>query len=173
MIYASTVDLDEAYRAGQKAAELAATGTGGFMATILREPGPIYNVRYDKVPLAEVANSERTFPPEWISSDGTDVSDDFVRYARPLIGDDWPSLPLVDGRCACHDCNRSSPARNYQRTSHRRTGSNSASGGCQPAGSCEFVCVFLSSKTKNRFRTGGLTPAARHRSAEIEETRVR
>ena len=29
------------------------------MATILREPGPIYNVRYDKVPLAEVANSER------------------------------------------------------------------------------------------------------------------
>ena len=25
-------------------------------------PGPIYSVRYDKVPLAEVANSERTFP---------------------------------------------------------------------------------------------------------------
>ena len=63
-----------------------------------REPGPIYNVRYDKVPLAEVANSERAFPPEWISGDGTDVSDEFVRYARPLIGDDWPSLPLVEGR---------------------------------------------------------------------------
>jgi 6-phosphofructokinase 1 len=98
MIYASTVDLDEAYRVGQKAAELAATGTGGFMATILREPGPIYNVRYDKVPLAEVANSERTFPPAWISADGTDVSDEFVRYASPLIGEDWPSLPLVNGR---------------------------------------------------------------------------
>jgi 6-phosphofructokinase len=98
MIYASTVDLDEAYRAGQKAAELAATGTGGFMATLLREPGPIYNVRYDKIPLTEVANSERTFPAAWISTDGTDVSDEFVRYARPLIGDDWPSLPLVEGR---------------------------------------------------------------------------
>jgi 6-phosphofructokinase 1 len=98
MIYASTVDLDEAYRAGQKAAELAATGTGGFMATLLREPGPIYNVRYDKIPLSEVANSERTFPAAWISTDGTDVSDEFVRYARPLIGDDWPSLPLVEGR---------------------------------------------------------------------------
>jgi 6-phosphofructokinase 1 len=98
MIYASTVDLEEAYRAGQKAAELAATGTGGYMATILREPGPIYNVRYDKVLLSEVANSERTFPPAWISADGTDVSDNFVRYARPLIGDDWPTLPLVDGR---------------------------------------------------------------------------
>jgi 6-phosphofructokinase 1 len=98
MIFASTVDLDEAFRAGQKAAELAAQGTSGFMATILREPGPIYNVRYDKVPLAEVANSERSFPASWISPDGTDVTDDFVRYARPLIGDDWPSLPLVDGR---------------------------------------------------------------------------
>jgi 6-phosphofructokinase 1 len=50
------------------------------------------------VPLSEVANSERTFPPAWISADGTDVTDEFVRYARPLIGDDWPSLPLVDGR---------------------------------------------------------------------------
>jgi hypothetical protein len=98
MIYASTVDLEEAYRAGQKAAELAASGTGGFMATVLREPGPLYNVRYDKVPLAEVANSERTFPPTWISADGTDVTDEFVAYARPLIGDEWPSLPLVDGR---------------------------------------------------------------------------
>ncbi len=98
MIYASTVDLDEAFRAGQKAAELAAQGTSGFMATILREPGPIYNVRYDKVPLAEVANSERSFPASWITPDGTDVTDDFVRYARPLIGDDWPSIPLVDGR---------------------------------------------------------------------------
>ena len=33
------------------------------MATILRNPGPIYSVRYDKVPLVEVANSERTLPP--------------------------------------------------------------------------------------------------------------
>jgi 6-phosphofructokinase 1 len=98
MIFASTVDLDEAFRAGQKAAELAANGTSGYMATILRAPGPIYNVRYDKVPLAEVANSERAFPSDWISADGTDVTDDFVRYARPLIGDDWPSIPLVDGR---------------------------------------------------------------------------
>jgi 6-phosphofructokinase 1 len=98
MIFASTVDLDEAFRAGQKAAELAANGTSGYMATILRAPGPIYNVRYDKVPLAEVANSERAFPSDWISADGTDVTDDFVRYARPLIGDDWPSIPLIDGR---------------------------------------------------------------------------
>jgi 6-phosphofructokinase 1 len=98
MIYASTVDLDEAYRVGQKAAYLAAAGESGYMATILREPGPIYNVRYDKVPLEKVANSERTFPPAWITPDGTDVTDDFVRYAQPLLGNDWPTVPLVAGR---------------------------------------------------------------------------
>jgi len=37
------------------------------MATILRDPGLIYSVRYEKVPLAEVANSERAFPKQWIA----------------------------------------------------------------------------------------------------------
>lgn len=95
--YASTVDLAEAYAVGQKAALLAAEGQSGYMATILRNPGLIYSVRYDKVPLELVANSERTFPKEWITADGTDVTDDFVRYAQPLIGQDWPSIPLVNG----------------------------------------------------------------------------
>ena len=67
------------------------------MATILREPGPIYNVRYDKVPLESVANSERCFPEAWITKSRTDVTDDFLKYARPLIGEDWPSVPVVDG----------------------------------------------------------------------------
>jgi ATP-dependent phosphofructokinase / diphosphate-dependent phosphofructokinase len=98
MAYASAVDLDEAYRVGQKAIELAAAGQSGFMATILREPGPIYNVRYDKVPLGEVANSERNFPKAWIAQSGCDVTDDFVRYAKPLLGSDMLSLPTVDGR---------------------------------------------------------------------------
>jgi 6-phosphofructokinase 1 len=98
MAYASAVDLEEAYRVGQKAAELAAAGQSGFMATILREPGPLYSVRYDKVPLGEVANSERTFPAHWIAPSGCDVTDDFVRYARPLVGEDMISLPMVDGR---------------------------------------------------------------------------
>jgi ATP-dependent phosphofructokinase / diphosphate-dependent phosphofructokinase len=55
-------------------------------------------VRYDKVPLAEVANSERSFPSDWIAPNGYDVTDDFIRYARPLVGGDMVRLPLVDGR---------------------------------------------------------------------------
>ena len=97
MITASTVDQAEAYAVGAKAALLAAEGQSGYMATILRDEGAIYGVHYGQVPLEQVANSERVFPAEWITAEGTDVSDAFVRYARPLIGDDWPSVPLVDG----------------------------------------------------------------------------
>ncbi len=98
MIYASTVDLEEAYKVGQKAARLAADGESGFMATILRNDVPEYGVHYDKVPLPEVANSEREFLDSWITDDGMDVTDDFVRYAAPLVGEDWVSIPMNRGR---------------------------------------------------------------------------
>ena len=96
--YASVVDLDEAYKVGQKAALIAESGENGWMSTILREAGPIYNVRYDKVPLEKVANSERTFPAQWIAENKIDVTDDFIDYAKPLIGEDWPSVPVINGR---------------------------------------------------------------------------
>ena len=68
------------------------------MSTILRNEGEIYSVRYDKVPLADVANSERMFPKQWIAENGIDVTDDFVRYAKPLVGEGMLSLPMIDGR---------------------------------------------------------------------------
>ena len=98
MAYASTVDLEEAYYAGRKAVTLAANKESGYMATILRNPGDIYSVYYDKVPLSEVANSERTFPAEWITENGFDVTDEFVKYAQPLIGEGMVSLPMIGGR---------------------------------------------------------------------------
>lgn len=98
MIYASTVDLDEAYKLGQKAVLIALEEGGGYMSTILKHPGAIYQCYYDKAPLEMVANSERTFPAEWLSKDGSDVTDEFVKYARPLIGEDWVSVPMIDGR---------------------------------------------------------------------------
>ncbi|MBU2491618.1 MAG: diphosphate--fructose-6-phosphate 1-phosphotransferase [Bacteroidetes bacterium] len=98
MIYASTVDLDEAYKVGQKAVDIALNVGNGWMATILRQPGFIYNVYYDKVPLEKVALSERFFPEKWISKNRIDVTDDFLDYVRPLIGEDWVSVPLINGR---------------------------------------------------------------------------
>ena len=97
MIYASVTDLDEAYSVGRKAVEIALNDGNGWMATILRNEGPVYSVRYDKVPLDKVALSERTFPLSWIAPSRYDVTDDFVSYARPLIGDDWVSIPVING----------------------------------------------------------------------------
>jgi 6-phosphofructokinase 1 len=98
MIYASTVDIEEAYAVGMAAAQIAAESGSGYMSTLLRERGPLYNVRYDRVPLELVANSERSFPAAWIAEDRLDVTDGFVAYARPLIGDAWPAVPLINGR---------------------------------------------------------------------------
>jgi 6-phosphofructokinase 1 len=92
------VDLDEAYKVGQKAVEIALHDGNGWMATLLRSPGFIYNVYYDKVPLEKVALSERRFPEKWISPSGTDVNDEFIEYVRPLIGEDWISVPMINGR---------------------------------------------------------------------------
>jgi ATP-dependent phosphofructokinase / diphosphate-dependent phosphofructokinase len=96
--YASVVDLDEAYKVGQKAALIAESGENGWMSTILRKPGLIYDVEYDKVPLEKVANSEREFPKAWLAPNKIDVTDEFVQYAKPLIGEDWASVPVIGGR---------------------------------------------------------------------------
>ena len=98
MAMASTVDLEEAYQVGRHAAAMAAAGKGGMMATILRRAGDAYCVHYEAVSLSDVANSERHFPADWIAPSGFDVTDDFLRYCRPLVGDDMVSLPLIDGR---------------------------------------------------------------------------
>lgn len=97
IINASTVDLEEAYRVGQQAVEISVKEGTGWMATLLRESNCPYTIRYDKAPLEMMANSERKFPQEWISASKIDVSDDFLNYARPLLGEDWPSVPLVNG----------------------------------------------------------------------------
>lgn len=96
-IYASRVDLDEAYEVGRKAVRIAMEDGSGWMATILRAPGTEYRAVFDRVPLELVANSERFIPKEWISKDGTDVTDAFVRYAMPLIGDGWPDVETERG----------------------------------------------------------------------------
>jgi len=98
IVHASNVDLTESYYVGQKAALMAAAGEHGYMASILRADRENYTVEYGKAPLSEVANSERHFPSDWITECGTDVTDDFVKYARPLIGDNWVSVPIIDGR---------------------------------------------------------------------------
>jgi 6-phosphofructokinase 1 len=96
-IYASQVDLDEAYEVGKKAVEVGLREGTGWMATILRKPGNGYAPYFDKVGLELVANSARQLPADWITDDQLDVTDDFVEYAQPLIGDGWPDIAIQHG----------------------------------------------------------------------------
>ncbi len=94
---ASSVDIEEAYSVGMTAVDVAQKYGTGWMATILRKKGVPYKAVFDKAPLEDVANSVRYLPSHWITKDGIDVTDDFIEYARPLIGDSWPQVRLENG----------------------------------------------------------------------------
>jgi 6-phosphofructokinase 1 len=97
-LFASTVDIDEARAVGRKAVEIAAVSGSGWMATILRDSAASeYKVYYDKVELEKAANVARQLPAHWISGDGLDVTDDFIDYALPLIGNGPPEIPFEKG----------------------------------------------------------------------------
>ncbi len=97
---ASAVDQEEAYRVGAHAAKLALEGRSGVMATIIRRPGPGYQVDYGEVPLEVVANAERSFPADWIADNRVDVTDEFVEWAMPLVGDPLPEFASLEHRMA-------------------------------------------------------------------------
>lgn len=87
---ASVVDQREARQAGRAAARIAMTGDidGSIAIRRTSTPGPDerYAVSMDRVDLSCVAAMTRHLPAEFIS--GThDVSDAFIDYARPLVGE--------------------------------------------------------------------------------------
>ncbi|MDR1620281.1 MAG: diphosphate--fructose-6-phosphate 1-phosphotransferase [Clostridiales bacterium] len=94
---ASAVDIDEAYHVGRHAVMTALCCGTGYMATILRKKQPGYAVYYDKTPLETAANSVRYIQDSWLSKDKPDVTDDFIRYAAPLIGEKNSPVPLENG----------------------------------------------------------------------------
>ncbi len=83
--FASKTDSEEAYMVGQKAVQLAAEGVNGKMVTLERTADEPYSCKTGTAELSAVANGEKYFPKEWISDDGFFVTDDFIRYARPLV----------------------------------------------------------------------------------------
>ena len=81
----SEIDRDEAELAGATAVRAAVGGETGYMVGFKTERGPEYRSETTLVPLAEVANAEKTFPLEWITPGG--VTDEFRSYCLPLIGE--------------------------------------------------------------------------------------
>ena len=44
------------------------------------------------IPIEEVMLGERVLPPEYLSAGGTDVTQEFVDWCRPLIGPELPHM---------------------------------------------------------------------------------
>lgn len=84
----SDVDQREAREVGEKAVQFAMWGSRDGSVAIKRTG--FYSVDYELLPLADVAGRTRTMEDEFISASGTDVTDAFRLYLRPLLGSGMP-----------------------------------------------------------------------------------
>ncbi len=82
---ASQTDIEETFIAGREAVKAAVNGETDKMVCYSRKDGDEYVCEYKLLPLELAANTEKTVPVEWIINDGTGISDEFVKYALPLI----------------------------------------------------------------------------------------
>ncbi len=83
----SICDRDEAVRMGAMAANAVLSGKTGVMAGMLRKDGVDYQVEDVLIPIEQVMMDERLLPAEYIAPSGNDVTDAFVQWCRPLVGD--------------------------------------------------------------------------------------
>jgi 6-phosphofructokinase 1 len=90
-------DIDEAYMCGSQAVKLAGEGKTGLMVTLERQPGSVYKCVTGTALLKDVAVRAKPLPDEFINAEGNFVTDAFMDYARPLVGElpDYVKL-------ACH-----------------------------------------------------------------------
>ncbi len=80
----SDVDQREAREVGEKAVQYAMWGQVNGSVAIKRTG--CYSVDYELLPLEAVAGKTRTMEDVFISASGTDVTDAFRLYLRPLLG---------------------------------------------------------------------------------------
>jgi 6-phosphofructokinase 1 len=91
----SDVDQREAREVGEKAVQFAMWGDRDGSVVIKRTG--FYSVDYELLPLDEVAGKTRTMEDEFISDSGTDVTDAFRMYLRPLLGSGMPDAFRLRG----------------------------------------------------------------------------
>ena len=84
----SDVDAREAREVGEKAVQYAMWGDRDGSVAIKRSG--YYSADYELVPLENVAGKTRTMEDAFIADSGTDVTDAFRLYLRPLLGSGMP-----------------------------------------------------------------------------------
>ena len=85
---ASKVDQAEGRAAGAAAVKAALKGvlSKGTIA-IVREESKKYRMAFAPVPIQNAAKYTRSVPKEYIAKNGHDVTEAFLAYARPIVGD--------------------------------------------------------------------------------------
>lgn len=86
----SNVDRLEAIRAGAFAVESAIRGKSGYMVGLERVSNAPYKCSTILIPIEKVMMHEKKIPDKYINTKGNDVTQDFIEYCRPLIGDPVP-----------------------------------------------------------------------------------
>jgi len=94
--FASRVDMEEAYLVGKEAVKLALEGKSGYMITIKRGKGKVYERRISAARLSLVANMEKRVPPTWINKERNFVTKEFIEYVHPLIQGEV-NIPVQNG----------------------------------------------------------------------------
>ncbi|MBD3305095.1 diphosphate--fructose-6-phosphate 1-phosphotransferase [candidate division KSB3 bacterium] len=89
--HASPVDLDEAYLVGQMAVKYALEGHNGSMVSLVRTSDTPYACTTGLAPLEKVANAAKPVPRDYINADGNDVTEQFLTYVTPLVGEMPPN----------------------------------------------------------------------------------
>ena len=93
---ASLTDINEAFQVGVAAVNAAEAGQTAMMITLDRNGDDPYQCGTSAHDIHDIANVERKVPDEWITAEGDDLTDDFEKYARPLIMGELTPL-FVDG----------------------------------------------------------------------------
>jgi ATP-dependent phosphofructokinase / diphosphate-dependent phosphofructokinase len=88
----SDVDAREAREVGEKAVQYAMWGFDGQHrdGSVAIQRSGFYSADYTLLPLEAVAGKTRTMDDAFISASGTDVTDAFRMYLRPLLGSGMP-----------------------------------------------------------------------------------
>ena len=83
----SAADQQEAASAGIYGVQSALEGATGMMVSFVRKETAdgSYAMVCGLEDVNHICNEEKTVPLSWITADGCDVTEDFIRYARPLI----------------------------------------------------------------------------------------
>ena len=93
---ASATDIEESFNSGKTAVEAAIAGETGKMVGFKCDRENGYKCEYVLFDLEKVANFEQKVPVEWITEDGSNVTEDFIKYCAPLIRGDLV-MPMENG----------------------------------------------------------------------------